>query len=87
VHAFAKALARTLAPDRITVNVIAPGLTDTEMLRGAHPPEEIAEIAGRIPLGLGSVDDVAAAAVFLASDAGRQLTGVVLDVNGGMLMR
>ena len=87
VHAFAKALARTLAPDRITVNVIAPGLTDTEMLRGAHPPEEIAEIAGRIPLGLAAVDDVAAAAVFLASDAARHMTGVVLDVNGGMLMR
>jgi 3-oxoacyl-[acyl-carrier protein] reductase len=87
VHAFAKALARTLAPDRITVNVLAPGLTDTEMLRGAHPPEEIAEIAARIPLGLGAVDDVAAAAVFLASDAARHLTGVVLDINGGMLMR
>jgi 3-oxoacyl-[acyl-carrier protein] reductase len=87
VHAFAKALARTLAPDRITVNVIAPGLTDTQMLRDAHPPEEIAAIAARIPLGLGAVDDVAAAAVFLASDAARHMTGVVLDVNGGMLMR
>jgi 3-oxoacyl-[acyl-carrier protein] reductase len=87
VHAFAKALARSAAPDRITVNVVAPGLTDTEMLRGAHPPEEIAEIASRIPLGLAAADDVAAAAVYLASDAGRHLTGAVLDVNGGMLMR
>ena len=56
------------------------------MLRDAHPPEEIAAIAARIPLGLGAVD-VAAAAVFLASDAARHMTGVVLDVNGGMLMR
>jgi 3-oxoacyl-[acyl-carrier protein] reductase len=87
VHAFAKSLARTLAPDRITVNVLAPGQTDTEMLRGAHPPDEIAELAARIPLGLAAVEDMAAAAVFLASDAARHLTGVVLDVNGGLLMR
>lgn len=87
IHAFAKSLARTLAPDRITVNVLAPGQTDTEMLRGAHPPDEIAELAARIPLGLASVGDMAAAAVFLASDAAKHLTGVVLDVNGGLLMR
>lgn len=87
VHAFAKSLARTLAPDRITVNVLAPGQTDTEMLRGAHPPHEVAELAARIPLGLASVEDMAAAAVFLASDAAKHLTGVVLDVNGGLLMR
>ncbi|TAD89839.1 MAG: SDR family oxidoreductase [Alphaproteobacteria bacterium] len=87
VHAFAKALARSTAADRITVNVVAPGLTDTEMLRGAHPPEEIAEISSRIPLGLAQADDVAAAVVYLASDAARQITGAVLDINGGMLMR
>ena len=87
VVAFAKTLARATAADRITVNVVAPGLTDTEMLRGAHPPEEIAEIAARIPLGLGDVADVAAAIVYLASDAARHITGATIDINGGMVMR
>ncbi len=87
VVAFAKTLARSTAADRITVNVVAPGLTDTEMLRGAHPPEEIASIAARIPLGLGSVEDIAAAIVYLASDAARHITGATIDINGGMVMR
>ena len=87
VHGLAKTLARTTAPAGITVNVVAPGPIETDMLRGAHPPEELAEIAADIPLGLGAVEDVAATVVFLASKAGRHITGATIDVNGGQLMR
>lgn len=87
VHGLAKTLARTVAPLGITVNVIAPGPIETEMLRGAHSAAVLAKIANTMPLGLGSVDDVAAAAVFLASEAARHLTGTTLDLNGGMHMR
>lgn len=87
LHALARTLARTGAEHGILVNVLAPGITDTEMLRGAHPPDELAAIAQGVPLGLGQPEDVAACAVFLASDAARHITGATLDVNGGMYMR
>jgi len=87
VHGLAKTLARTAAPLGVTVNVVAPGVTDTEMLHGAHDDAELAAIAKSIPLGIASVDDTAAAIVYLASAAGRHLTGATIDVNGGMLMR
>jgi 3-oxoacyl-[acyl-carrier protein] reductase len=83
---FSKALARELASRQITVNVVAPGLIDTDMTRaisdGAH-----ADWAGSVPLGrLGTADEVAAAVCFLASDAAAYITGQVLAVNGGMYM-
>jgi 3-oxoacyl-[acyl-carrier protein] reductase len=83
---FTKALALEVASRNITVNAIAPGLIDTDMTRaisgGAH--EEWAE---KIPLKrLGTPDDVAAAACFLASDEASYITGHVLAVNGGMYM-
>lgn len=83
---FTKALAREVASRGITVNAIAPGLIDTDMTRGladkAHD-----DWARQIPLGrLGSPDDVAAAACFLASDEAAYITGHVLAVNGGMYM-
>jgi 3-oxoacyl-[acyl-carrier protein] reductase len=81
---FAKALAREVASRGITVNVIAPGLIDTDMTR-AITAETQADWAKQIPLGrLGTVDDVAAAACFLASDEAAYITGHVLAVNGGM---
>lgn len=87
VHGLAKTLARTAAPLGVTVNVVAPGVTDTEMLHGAHDDAELAMIAKAIPLGIADVEDTAAAIVYLASAAGRHLTGATIDVNGGMLMR
>jgi NAD(P)-dependent dehydrogenase (short-subunit alcohol dehydrogenase family) len=87
VHSMAKTLARTGAPFRITVNTIAPGMTDTELLRKAHPKAEIDSIASTIPLGIGLPEDVGAAAAYLASDAARHLTGITLDVNGGQIIR
>jgi 3-oxoacyl-[acyl-carrier protein] reductase len=83
---FAKALAREVASRNVTVNVIAPGLIDTDMTR-AIAGKAHEDWAAQIPLGrLGSVDDVAAAACFLASDEAAYITGHVLAVNGGMYM-
>ena len=83
---FAKALAREVASRGITVNVIAPGMIDTDMTRAIQEKVHV-DWAAQIPLGrLGSVDDVAAAACYLASDEASYITGHVLAVNGGMYM-
>ena len=83
---FAKALAREVASRSITVNVVAPGLIETDMTRAIADKAQ-ADWASQIPLArLGTVDDVAAAACFLASDEASYITGHVLAVNGGMYM-
>jgi 3-oxoacyl-[acyl-carrier protein] reductase len=83
---FAKALAREVASRAITVNVIAPGMIDTDMTRAISGKAQV-DWSAQIPLGrLGTVDDVAAAACFLASDEAAYITGHVLAVNGGMYM-
>jgi 3-oxoacyl-[acyl-carrier protein] reductase len=83
---FAKALAREVASRGITVNVIAPGMIDTDMTRAIAEKTQV-DWAAQIPLGrLGTVDDVASAACFLASDEAAYITGHVLAVNGGMYM-
>jgi len=83
---FAKALAREVASRAITVNVVAPGLIETDMTRALHEKAQV-DWATQIPLGrLGSVDDVAAAVCYLASDEAAYITGHVLAVNGGMYM-
>ena len=83
---FAKALAREVASRGITVNVVAPGLIDTDMTR-ALPEKARIDWAAQIPLGhQGEAADVAAAVCFLASDEAAYITGHVLAVNGGMYM-
>jgi len=83
---FSKALAREVASRGITVNVIAPGMIDTDMTRAINDKAQV-DWAAQIPLGrLGTVDDIAAAACFLASDEAAYITGHVLAVNGGMYM-
>jgi 3-oxoacyl-[acyl-carrier protein] reductase len=83
---FAKALAREVGSRGITVNVIAPGLIDTDMTRALAEQTQV-DWAAQIPLArLGTVGDVAAAACFLASDEAAYITGHVLAVNGGMYM-
>jgi len=81
---FCKATALEVASRGITVNVIAPGLIDTDMTRAlAGAAKE--DWAGKIPMGrLGTPEDVAAAVCFLASDEASYITGHVLAVNGGM---
>jgi 3-oxoacyl-[acyl-carrier protein] reductase len=81
---FAKALAREVASRAITVNIIAPGMIDTDMTRAITDKAQV-DWASQIPLGrLGTVNEVAAAACFLASDEASYITGHVLAVNGGM---
>ncbi len=82
-----KSLARTAAPHGITVNAVAPGIIDTELLRSTHGPSRLDELSRTVPLGLGSADDVAAAVVFLASGEARYMTGITIDVNGGLYYR
>jgi 3-oxoacyl-[acyl-carrier protein] reductase len=87
LHGFTKTLARTGAPFGITVNALAPGLVATELLYETHGQAGVAELAKLAPLGLSSPADVAAAALYLASDEARTVTGAILDINGGMYMR
>jgi len=87
VVGFTRATALELAPHRIRVNAIAPGLTDTAQPRYGSSEAEIQDMAKLVPLGrMGQPDDVADVAVFLASDAARHITGQVLHVNGGQYL-
>ena len=82
-----RAMALELAPHRIRVNAIAPGLTDTAQPRYGHTDAELRERALRIPLGrMGQPEDIAAVAVFLASDKSAYMTGQTLHANGGTYM-
>ena len=83
---FSKALAREVASRGVTVNVVAPGLIETDMTRAITGKAQV-DWAAQIPLGrLGTTGDVAAAVCFLASDEASYITGQVLAVNGGMYM-
>ena len=81
---FTKSLAREIAGRSITVNAIAPGLIDTDMTR-AMGDDAREKVLGQIPLGrFGTGEEIAAAAAYLASDAGGYVTGEVIRVDGGM---
>jgi 3-oxoacyl-[acyl-carrier protein] reductase len=83
---FAKAVALEVASRGITVNVVAPGLIDTDMTK-AIAANAREDWSAKIPLKrMGTPDDVAAAVCFLASDEAAYITGQVLAVNGGMYM-
>ena len=86
VHGFTKALAREVARHGITVNAIAPGPIDTDIIRDIDA-ETMAGILREIPLGrLGRIEEIAPTAVLLASDEGAYYTGSVLNVSGGHVM-
>ena len=79
-----RAAALDLAPHRIRVNAIAPGLTDTAQPRYGMSEEELATAGAGIPLGrIADADDIAALAVFLLSGESAHVTGQTLHVNGG----
>ena len=86
VIAYTKALAKELGPSNIRVNCVAPGVIDTEM-NGELTPEDLAALAGETPLGrLGTPEDVAKTAAFLAGEESAFLTGQVLSPNGGLVV-
>jgi 3-oxoacyl-[acyl-carrier protein] reductase len=86
VIGFSKSLAREVGSRNVTVNCIAPGFINTDMTRALNE-EQRAALVQQIPLArLGQPEDVAAAAVFLASPEAGYLTGCTLHVNGGMYM-
>jgi len=85
LQSLAKAMARELAPDRIRVNAIAPGMVDTDLLLGKIDDEGKQRVAQTIPLGrLAQASDIANACLFLVSDQSAYITGLVLDVSGGL---
>ena len=86
IHGFTKALAQEAAARGITVNAVAPGYVDTEMVR-AVPAEVLEKIIARIPVGrLGKAEDIARTVLFLVADEADFITGSTLSVNGGQHM-
>jgi NAD(P)-dependent dehydrogenase (short-subunit alcohol dehydrogenase family) len=87
VLGLARAMARELGPDNVRVNSITPGLIQTDITGDKLTTEMRADIIKGIPLGrLGDAADVANACLFLTSELSGYLTGITLDVNGGMLI-
>ena len=86
IHGFTKALAQEGAAKGITVNAIAPGYIDTEMVR-AVPPSVLEKIVAKIPVGrLGKASEIARGVLFLVADDAGFLTGSTLSINGGQHM-
>jgi acetoacetyl-CoA reductase len=86
IHGFTKALAQEGARYGITVNAIAPGYVDTDMVR-AVPAEVLQKIVARIPVGrLGHAEDIARGVAFLTADDADFITGSTLSINGGQHM-
>lgn len=84
--AFTRALAREVARYEVTVNAVAPGFIDTEILRDL-PEERLRRHLEAVPLGrLGTPEEVAALVAFLASDEAGYITGQALRVDGGLIM-
>lgn len=87
IGGFSRSAARELGPFGITVNLVAPFLIDVPGRSHGRPPEVLEEMLRAIPMRrLATPDDIAAAVVFLASEAAGYITGVELDVNGGFHM-
>ena len=84
---FSKSLAQEVASRNITVNTIAPGFIATDMTAGLDRDQKAA-LQEKIPSSkLGTPEDIAAAVIYLASDAGAYVTGETLNINGGLTMR
>lgn len=87
IVSMSRGLARTLAPEGITVNTVAPGAADTSMLRSGSSDEDLDNFVRMIPLGrMARPDELAGAVLFLASDHAAFITGATINVSGGQLM-
>jgi len=88
LHGITQSFARELGPMGIRVNALAPGPTDTEATRSTVPAEILDQLLATMPLArMGTPDDMADACLFLLSDDARWITGHVLNVDGGQIMR
>lgn len=88
LHGLTQSLARELGPRGVRVNAIAPGPTDTEATRGTVPEKFLDMMTRQLPLPrLGTVDDMVGAVLFLLSDEASWVTGQILAVDGGQIMR
>ena len=86
IHGFTKALSQEGAPKGITVNAIAPGYIDTDMV-AAVPPNVLEKIVAKIPVGrLGKADEIARGVLFLVADEAGFVTGSTMSINGGQHM-
>ena len=86
IHGFTKALAQEGAPKGITVNAIAPGYIDTDMV-AAVPPNVLEKIVAKIPVGrLGKAEEIARGVMFLVADDAGFVTGSTMSINGGQHM-
>jgi acetoacetyl-CoA reductase len=86
IHGFTKALAREGARKGVTVNAVAPGYIDTDMV-AAVPAEVLAKIVAKVPVGrLGEASEIARGVAFLADDEAGFITGSTLSINGGQHM-
>jgi acetoacetyl-CoA reductase len=86
IHGFTKALAQEGAPKGITVNAIAPGYIDTDMV-AAVPPNVLEKIVAKIPVGrLGKAEEIARGVLFLVGDDAGFVTGSTMSINGGQHM-
>ena len=86
LHGFTRALAREVAPFGVTVNAVAPGPTETDMLL-ANSPQALMALRAEIPLGrFATVAEIVPTVSLLASDAGAYYTGQVLNISGGHVM-
>jgi acetoacetyl-CoA reductase len=86
IHGFTKALAQEGAPKGVTVNAIAPGYIDTDMV-SAVPPNVLEKIVARIPVGrLGKAHEIARGVLFLVADDAGFVTGSTMSINGGQHM-
>jgi acetoacetyl-CoA reductase len=86
IHGFTKALAQEGARYNVTVNAVAPGYVDTDMVR-AVPPDVLEKIIAKIPRGrLGTAHDIARGVAFLTADDADFITGSTLSINGGQHM-
>ncbi|HEY8584020.1 MAG TPA: SDR family NAD(P)-dependent oxidoreductase, partial [Capillimicrobium sp.] len=87
IVSMSRGMARTLAKDGITVNTVAPGGVDTDMMRSGSSEQDLASFVSMIPLGrMAEPDELTGAVVFLASDHARYITGATVNVTGGQLM-